>query len=260
MGHREDGAGVALEVVLEPLHRLGVQVVGGLVEQQQVGLLQQELAQCDATPLSTGEVVDECLRRRAAQGVHRLVELGVDVPRADGVEVVLQLAGLGAQGVVVGVGLGHLGVGGLQARHLGLDLGHRLLDVLEHRGALRERRLLLEHADARVGVAHEVAVVGVVEPGHQLQQRRLAHAVGTDDADLRPVQERERHVVEDDLVAVGLADVAERDYVVSHGASSLPRDPAAPVGRRVSPPPVSPGPRRRRRGSARTPGARPRRA
>src|SRR3546814_12429209 len=56
-----------------------------------------------------------------------------------------------------------------------------------------------------------VAVVGVVKPGHDLQQRRLARAVGTDHTDLRPVQEREGHVVEDDLVAMGLAHVARSE-------------------------------------------------
>ena len=37
----DDGAGVLLQVLLEPLHALRVQVVGGLVEEQQVRLLQQ---------------------------------------------------------------------------------------------------------------------------------------------------------------------------------------------------------------------------
>ena len=94
MGHGEDGAGVAGEVALEPLHRLGVEVVGGLVEQQQAGLLEQQLAQCDAAALTTGEVVDEDVRRRAAQRVHGLVEPAVEVPGVGVVELGLQVAGL----------------------------------------------------------------------------------------------------------------------------------------------------------------------
>lgn len=42
VGDGDDGAGVALEVLLEPEDGLGVEVVGGLVEQQQVGLLQEQ--------------------------------------------------------------------------------------------------------------------------------------------------------------------------------------------------------------------------
>ena len=81
-------------MALEPLHGLGVEVVGGLVEEQQVGLLEQQLAQRDAAALATGEVVDEDVRRRAAQRVHGLVEAAVDVPRVGVVELGLEVAGL----------------------------------------------------------------------------------------------------------------------------------------------------------------------
>ena len=47
-------AGVGAQELLQPQHRLGVQVVGGLVEQQQVGRLQQQLAQRHATALAAG--------------------------------------------------------------------------------------------------------------------------------------------------------------------------------------------------------------
>ena len=53
MGDRQDGAGVAREVLLEPQHRLGVQMVGRLVEQQQVGCGQQQPAQRHPTAFTT---------------------------------------------------------------------------------------------------------------------------------------------------------------------------------------------------------------
>ncbi len=99
---------------------------------------------------------------------------------------------------------------------LGLDLVDGLLDVLEDGRALGQRRLLLEHADGGAGVDDRVAVVGVLEPGHDLEEGRLARAVGADDADLGAVQERQGHVVEDHLVAVGLAHVAQGEDVLSH--------------------------------------------
>ena len=164
--------------------------------------------------LSTSDV-----RRRAAQRVHRLVEAAVEVPRVGVVEVGLQVAHLGEQLVVVGVGVAHLLGDLVVAVELALDLADGLLDVLQDGLALGQRRLLLEHADGRAGVEDRVAVVGVVEPGHDLEQRRLAGAVGSDDADLGAVQEREGDVVEDDLVAVGLAHVAQGEDVLSHGPS-----------------------------------------
>ena len=219
-------------MALEPLHRLGVEVVGGLVEEQQVGLLEQQLAQRDPAALTTGEVVDERVRRRAAQRVHRLVEPAVEVPRVGVVEVGLQVAHLGEQRVVVGVGVGHLLGDRVVAVELALDLADGLLDVLQDGLALGQRRLLLEHADGGAGVEDRVAVVGVVEPRHDLEQRRLAGAVGADDADLGAVQEREGHVVEDDLVAVGLAHVAQGEDVLSHGRRAYG---ARPVGRFAAP-------------------------
>ena len=81
VGDGEDRARVLGEVLLEPLHALGVEVVGRLVEQQQVGLGQQQLAQRDAAALTTGQVGDRLVGRRAAQRVHRLLELRVEVPR-----------------------------------------------------------------------------------------------------------------------------------------------------------------------------------
>ena len=48
----EHGALVVVKVVLEPQHRLGIEMVGRLIEQQQVGLLEQELAQRDAPALA----------------------------------------------------------------------------------------------------------------------------------------------------------------------------------------------------------------
>ena len=107
VGDGEYGTVVLRQVLLEPQHALGVEVVGGLVEQQQVGLLQQQLGQRDAALLTTGEVRDRRVAGRGAEGIHRLLELGVEVPGVGGVDLFLQGAHLGEQGVEVGVGLGH---------------------------------------------------------------------------------------------------------------------------------------------------------
>ena len=40
MGHGNDGALILLQVLLQPVYRLCVEVVGGLIEQQDIGLLQ----------------------------------------------------------------------------------------------------------------------------------------------------------------------------------------------------------------------------
>lgn len=48
----QDGAGVGAQELLQPQHALGVEVVGGLVEQEEVWLGQQQLAERDAAALT----------------------------------------------------------------------------------------------------------------------------------------------------------------------------------------------------------------
>ena len=52
VGDDEDGARIVAQVALEPQHRFGIEVVGRLVEQQKLGLLQQQPAQRDAAALA----------------------------------------------------------------------------------------------------------------------------------------------------------------------------------------------------------------
>jgi hypothetical protein len=50
VGDQHQGAAVVAEPLLEPDHRVEVEVVGGLVEQQQVGAAHQRLGQVEAHP------------------------------------------------------------------------------------------------------------------------------------------------------------------------------------------------------------------
>ncbi|MPN52046.1 hypothetical protein SDC9_199698 [bioreactor metagenome] len=82
-------------------------MVRGLVEQQQVGLLQQELAQRHPATLATGEDVHDGVSGWALQGVHGLFQLRIEIPGFAVVEFGLQFAHLGQQGVEVGVRFPH---------------------------------------------------------------------------------------------------------------------------------------------------------
>ena len=90
MGDRDDGARVLLQEPLEPEHRLGVEVVGRLVEQQQVGVAEQEPGERDAALLAAGERRDVGVVGRAAQRVHRDVDVALEVPGVGGVDLVLE--------------------------------------------------------------------------------------------------------------------------------------------------------------------------
>ena len=242
-GH--DGAGVGVQELLEPQHRLGVQVVGGLVEQQQVGRLEEQLAQGHAAALAAGEDVHGRVGVRALQGVHRLGELAVQVPAVGGVDLGLELAHLGHEGVEVGVGVGHLGAHLVEALDLGQDVAKGLLDVLADGLVLVERRLLLEDAHGVARREARLAVGDVLEAGHDLEEGRLARAVGAHHADLGAGVDAHRDVVEDHLVVDGLAGAVEHVDELGHVSLAFSRDSGvvAPIirERAAAAPSFSPG-------------------
>jgi hypothetical protein len=178
-------------------------VVGGLVEQQQVRLGQQQPAQRHPALLPAGQAGDLGVGRRAAQRVHGLLDLAVQVPRVPVVELLLQAAHLLEQrvGVVGRHLLGDLVV--LLEQPLGL--GHAVLDVAEHGLGLVQLRLLGQQAHGVAGHQARFAIGRLLQAGHHPQQGRFAGSVRADDADLRAGQERQRDVVEDDFVAMRLA-------------------------------------------------------
>ena len=63
------------EMLFQPQHALGVEVVCWFVEKEKVGLLEQKLAERHAALLAPRQDVDSGVGRRAPQRVHRLFEL-----------------------------------------------------------------------------------------------------------------------------------------------------------------------------------------
>jgi hypothetical protein len=101
VGDGDDGSLVLLEVALEPGDGFRVEVVRGLVEQEQVRRAEQQAAERHATALAPDSVETSAVRGRKAQGVHRRVEHRVEVPRVGGVDALLQAAELVSSGLRV---------------------------------------------------------------------------------------------------------------------------------------------------------------
>ena len=83
MGDHEQGQAAGCQVVLEPLGHLYVQVVGGLVQYQEIGLLHERLRQCHTLGLASGELVYGFVKIGYAQfgeqlaGTQQLVLIGL---------------------------------------------------------------------------------------------------------------------------------------------------------------------------------------
>ncbi|OIQ96268.1 hypothetical protein GALL_217880 [mine drainage metagenome] len=216
MGHRHHGAREAGEELLQPFHRFGVEVVGRLVEQQHVGLGQQQPTERDAALLAARERADLGLPGRQPQRVGGDFELVVEVAAGRGQDG-LVLGLIGGELVEVGVGLG---VGGIDRVELGLRLehfAHALFHRLAHRLLRIELRFLGQVADLDPGHGHRLAFDLLVQSGHDLQHRRLARAVQSEHADLGAGEEGQRDVLED--LALGrddLADAVHGENVLGH--------------------------------------------
>jgi hypothetical protein len=178
VGDDQNGARIVAQVAFEPQHRLGIKVIGRLVEQEKLGLFEEKPAQRHAPPLAARELCHLGVVGRAAQRVHRQIDFGVEIPQPLGLDLVLQL--------------GHLvgGLVGVVHREFVVTVDDCLLRrnalhyVLAHRLGGIELRLLLQVADARALRRPGLAGILLVEARHDAQQRRLAGAVDAKHADL----------------------------------------------------------------------------
>ncbi len=174
---------VVAKIFFQPVARFEVEVIGRLVEQQQIRLFEQQLGQRDAHLPAAGKFLGSAmpLRVRKAEAGQNRANLrfdGVTVARAE-FAVELMKA------------IGHLrvfGAGRIQLRHLLGEVLHFAFHVVErreHRHAFGEdaapgqRKPVLRKVSRADAAGHaERPVVERLDPRQHLQQRRLAGAVG----------------------------------------------------------------------------------
>ena len=128
MGDDEDGAGILAQMAFEPVHRLGVEVVRRLVEQQQFGLFEQQPGERDATFFAARQRRNLGVVGGAAERIHRLLDLAVEVPKPLGLDLVLKPRHL--VGGFVGV-VHRQFVVAVEDRLLLLDAEHRIAAHVE---------------------------------------------------------------------------------------------------------------------------------
>ena len=76
--------------MLQPLNGFRIEVVGRFVQQQDVRRIQQQFAERNTPLLAAGKFGDLGIRLGAAQRIHRLFDLAVEVPQTGRVDLVLQ--------------------------------------------------------------------------------------------------------------------------------------------------------------------------
>ena len=218
MADHDHGARIARQVILEPERAFEIEIVGRLVEQQEIGLREQNRRERDAHAPAAGEFRAGPLLRglreaKAGQdrGRARGRRIGVDIhePRLD----------LGdAMRIVLGFRLRQ------KMRALGIGLEH---DFDQRLGT---GRCFLRQAPE--GVARgprDLAGLGVEVAGDDVEQGGLAGAVAADQADARAVRDLHGGMIDQESAR----DADGKVFDAQHGDAVLIR-PCAMRQSRIS--------------------------
>ena len=171
----------------QPGDRLDVEVVGRLVEQQQVGVVEQHPRERDPPPLA------------AREPLQRRVDPGAEALERDATEQAVEhSAELATAGPFV--------------------LGAFTHEHLADRRPGGQTVALVERIQAQPAEPGHLAAVRTLGAGDQFEQRRLTLAVAADHADAVAVGDPERDAVEDRPRGVLLADRAEVHEIAGAGA------------------------------------------
>ena len=215
---QEQGAGVAAQIVLEPEAGLEIEMVGRLVEQQQVGLGEQHRRERHPHPPAAGEA-----GQRPLLGGLVEAQAGQDRarPRRRGVR-----ADVGEPGLDLGDRAPDRGrVSAARSRRARSGSASSTAS----RGvALAARRLLRDPADARAAPQAHLAGIRRELAPDQAQERGLAAAVAPDQADPVPGRQVDARLLEQQAAADPQGDVVQ----MQHGAGDIARLGALPNPRR----------------------------
>ena len=189
MGDDQYGPAYFSEVLLEPLDPLQVQVVRGLIEQQQVMIRYQLARQRDAVLLPTGEGAGLALPELFSEtntGEHGL-HPALGLPTAQLIHATGQLVVLPHQPVQgIAGGCAHLIANGLDSRQQQLGLVQPGLHVVAHAQTRSEHRSLGYEAHARPAPQGYRPPIGGFLSGDDPEERRLPTAIASHDAKDHP--------------------------------------------------------------------------
>jgi hypothetical protein len=109
-------------------------VVGRFVEQQDIWFFKQQAAKRHPTAFTARQLADVGIAGRAAQRLHRDLELVIERPAVDRIDLPLKIAHLFHQRIEIGVVLriAHLRGNRVEAVDQIRDRAHAILDVAHH--------------------------------------------------------------------------------------------------------------------------------
>ena len=186
MGHGDNGARIFLEKTFQPCDRFGIEVIGGLIQQQHIGFRQQQAAECDASALTAGQVFYVCRPVWQAQRIGGPFQFAVQLPAVTRVNFVLQLTlFLQEPGHFVVVhGLGKAFADDIESIHQFHRVGDTFCDDLSHGFCRVQIGFLGEVPNSNIGLRAGLTVEVGIDAAHDSKQRRFTGAVQPEYSDL----------------------------------------------------------------------------
>ena len=224
MGNRDDGSGEAVEVLFEPLDGLGVQVVCWFIEEEEVGVAEEEFTEGDAAFFAPGEGGDFPVHGGDTEGVGGDFDAAVEFPEVEGVDFVLINGLFGDDGVHLfwREVFAEFHVEFVIAVKNRLGFCDALLDALADGGIGVEAWLLGKVADLDAFGGLDFAGVAFVFAREDAEEGRFSCAVVAEDADLGAWVEGEPDLLEDDFFVINAGEVFDLiDVLRSHGCSVI---------------------------------------
>ena len=212
MGDGDDHAGEVQQEILQPVDGLDVQVVGGLVQHDDVGIAEQRLGQQDFHLQPGVHICHHIVvqLRADAQTLQKAGGIGLGFPAAQLGEFSFQISGANA----VLIGEIRFFVDGV------LFLHHIIKMLVAHDDGVHDGKLvvgvlvLLQNGDPLGGVDGDAAGGGIQVTGEDTQEGGFARTVGTDDAVAVAGQELQVHVLEQPLAAELHSQIADSNHDV----------------------------------------------
>ena len=204
---QDQSAAIGAQKPLEPQRRLEVEMIGRLVEQQEVGLGEEDCRKRDPHPPAARQICD-------GPALHRLVETQPGE----------YARGSARRRMGVDLDQPRLDLGGAQRLGPGLPLGEEAGALMVggedrvERARLPARRLLRQKADPIAARQFDRPAIRLRGAADQVQQGRFAGAVAPDQPDLAALGDLRARLVNEGPPADAVCQAGDRQHrgVVSH--------------------------------------------
>ena len=195
----------ATKKILQPACGLGVEVVGGFVEKQKIGLGRKSATERDTALFTTRQRANQRVQRRGMEGAREAFDAGLEVPSVrvlDEFQHVVKFFIRALARLIATQGFN--------------EIGSASLDVCKDSSGGIELELLRQITDTQSTASGDFAGVGFVFPGEDFEEARLATSVPPHQRDFFSGRDGQRDSFQEKLVAVGETDFIGREKRYRH--------------------------------------------